>query len=175
MRSGKLILCVLVIALVYVATAVGQSQFGLGLKFFSNAPFGLAFVRYGSVGAELSLGFSAYSVALPQGTLSLTALFYMLDGKFFLLPLAEFADLYAGLGAAGVTVTLSAAAGGESASLAATVFGFHATAGAEVRFPPIAIFGGGDLLFFFVPTTWGTETAFPFGGGTYHLGLRYDF
>ncbi|MCS7240778.1 MAG: hypothetical protein NZ651_06010, partial [Candidatus Bipolaricaulota bacterium] len=121
------------------------------------------------------LGFSASSVTLPQGSLSLTALFYILDGKFFPLPLAEFADLYTGLGAAGVTVTLSAAAGGGSASVSATVLGIHATAGAEVRFPPVAIFGGGDWLIFFVPTNWGAETTFPFGGGTYHLGLRYDF
>lgn len=171
----KLMLCGLLIVGSCALVAFGQVQFGVGLKFFSNAPFGLASVRYGSVGAELSLGFSTSSITLPQGTLSLTALFYTLDAKFYPLKLAEFADLYAGLGGAGVTVSISAAAGGGSASVSATIMGVHVTAGAEARFPPLAIFGGGDWLVFFLPTDWSQGVTFPFGGGTYHLGVRYDF
>lgn len=171
----KKMLCGLLVIGCCSLVAFGQVQLGLGLKFFSNAPFGLVSVRYGSVGAEMSLGFSISSVTVPQGTLSFTALFYMLDAKFYPIKLAEFADIYAGLGGAGVTLTVSAAAGGGSASVSATIMGVHVTAGAEARFPPLAIFGGGDWLLFFVPTDWSGEVTFPFGGGTYHLGVRYDF
>lgn len=165
---------VLVVALL-VCVGFGQTQFGIGLKLFSGVPFALAQVRFGSVGAELSLGLSTTHVSAPEGSLFLTALVYLVDGKFFPLPLAEFADIYAGLGAGGVTVTLSATTGAGSASISATILGVHLTAGAEARFESIAVFGGGDWLMFFVPSDWVGGTSFPLGGTTYHIGVRYDF
>jgi len=171
----KILVVACFLGVFYGLIGYSQAQFGIGAKFFSNAPFGLAFFRYGNIGAELSLGFSTTSVTTPNGSLSLTALFYMLDGKVFPLPLADFADVYAGVGGAGVTVTLTAAAGGASASISGTILGLHVTGGIEVRFPPIAIFGGGDWLMFFVPSDLSGGFSFPYSGGTYHLGLRYDF
>jgi len=148
-----------------------QLNVGLGAKLVGQVPFGLLSVRYGSVNGEIGAGFSSASFSTGEGVVTLSLLWYSGLAKFYLLSLGDFADLYVGGGAIGVTVTVGAAAGGATASISGSFFGLEGVAGLEVRFGALALFGGGDLLWFFMPAT--TETRL--GGPSYHIGIRYDF
>jgi|GEM_PF-5930495 len=150
---------------------VGQIDVGLGAKLVGQIPFGLLSLRYGSVTGEIAAGFSSASFSTQEGVVTLSLLWYSGLAKFYLLSLADFAELYVGGGAVGVTVTLGAAAGGATASISGSVFGLEGVAGVEVRFGALALFGGGDLLWFFAPAATGPQL----GGFSYHIGIRYDF
>lgn len=148
----------------------GQIQIGLGAKLLGRAPFGIVCARSGLISGELGVGFSSMSLSTNTGVVTLSLFWYSGLAKFYFLPLAEFADIYGGAGLVGITVTLGATTGAGTAAISGSMFGLQGTAGFEVRLGAVALFGGGDLIWFFAP-----DTTVPLGGPTYHLGIRYDF